>query len=68
MGIPVVRVLNLEVSEKPRSVPGSFLWACPQALIASKAEGDYPGFLLGHLCEKVKGEADFATIFQVSNL
>lgn len=69
MFIPVsVRVPGPEVSEKPRPMPEPFLRAHPYALISCKAEGDCLEFLLGLLCQKVQGEADFATIFQVSNL
>lgn len=49
-------------------MPEPFLRAHPYALISRKAEGDCLEFLLGLLCQKVQGEADFATIFQVSNL
>lgn len=69
MFIPVsVRVPGTEVSEKLRSMSEPFLQAHPYASIPRKAEGDCLEFLLGLFCQKVKGEADFATIFQVSNL
>lgn len=69
MFIPVsARVPGPEVSEKARPMSEPFPRARPYSSIPRRAEGDCPEFPWGLLRQKVKGEADFATIFQVSNL